>query len=168
MGWIVDLLKHLGLSRSAVVAVFLACLVAAYGPRFIPGLAPFPEAWQPYIVATLLISGMLLVVWAVVSVGGAIKALFKPRSRAFNGRLTTDEENFLGALAENPTETLHLANINWAAVPVSRIEFLGIAESLGEKGLVSINEHDPTHCYLTPAGRQWARRVIRRRQPGAA
>jgi len=163
MDWIPALLKHLGIARSAVAAAFVTSVVLHFGHRVAPNYVDaVPKEWVFPVIATLIFSGFLLVVWWFEDVRRATRKQYFSMSKWFNSlRLNQNEVNFLLVLGDRPSEPLNLENINYAAISNSQLEVLDMVRSLEEKGLVSRNPYNLALVSLTSSGMQRALEIQR-------
>src|SRR5262245_20674456 len=108
MDWIPALLKHLGLSRSIVAAVFVTTLVLYLGPRVVPNYVDaVPREWAPTVVGALVFSGFLLFVWGASGLWERLRRHYRAGSALIASyQLNELESEFLHALGENPREPL--------------------------------------------------------------
>lgn len=167
MDWIPALLKHLGLSRSVVAAVFVTSLVLYLGPRLAPNYVDaVPREWASVVVGVLVFSGFLLLVWGASVLWEKLRRNHKESSALFASyQLNQNEAGLLDALGENPREPLNLETVDYAAVRLSQLEVLEMVHGLSRKGLVSINPYSSKLVSLTARGRERAleiQRVARR------
>lgn len=158
MDWIPSLLKHLGLSRVVVGAIFLAALTLYLGPRLAPEhVDAVPKEWSFAVVGTLVFSGAILFFWTVSSLSKWLGGLWKQLASSFAARTINQEEvNLLFAMGKKPRESLNLERVNYDAVGLSELEVLELVHGLERKGLVSISLYEPEIVSLTSAGRKRA------------
>ncbi len=158
MDWIPALLKHLGLSKSVVAAGFVTSVVLYAGPRIAPAYVdPVPREWSPVVVAVLVFSGFLLLLWAAGGVWARLRSNMAAASAAFaSHQLNQLEMQFLHALGENPSEPLNLERVDYTVLQLSRLEVLELVDGLRRKGLVSLNPYSLELVSLTSNGRQRA------------
>jgi hypothetical protein len=167
MDWIPTLLKHLAISRSVVGASFATSAVLYFGPRFAPSYVdPVPKDWAFSVVAVLTFSAFLLALWGVS--GGARWAVHRWRSTNAllqSYELSQLDAEFLAALGENPTESLNLDRVDYAAVNLTRLQVIQLVHGLEQKKLVVTNPHNATPLVrLTSLGRK---RALEIQQAGA-
>lgn len=164
MEWITTLLKHLAISRLAVVAVFVAASVLYFGPRFAPTYVDsVPKEWAVALMGILIFSGCIVIFWMFAFIWSLAKRGCKLLATAvMRWRLRPLEKNLLTALAENPNDSLDLAQVNYQALALTRLEVLQSAHGLSKKGLANINPYNENLVSLTGAGRKRAL-VLQRR-----
>jgi len=158
MDWIPALLKHLGLSRSVVGAIFVTALVLYVGPRVAPAYVdPVPKEWAAVVVGSLVFSGAVLLFWALSSLWGSARRRWRQTSTMVASfQLNQEEVNLLYAMGESPRESLSFDSINYEQVGLTPLEVLELVHGLERKGLVSINQFNSDLFTLTPTGRQRA------------
>lgn len=130
MDWIPTLLKHLGISRSIVAAAFAASLVLYLGPRVAPNyVEAVPREWAAVVVAILVFSGFLLLLWGASEVWVRLRRNYKAASALLASyQLNGIEIEFLHVLGENPREPLDLGRLDYDAVQLSQLEVLEMVQ----------------------------------------
>lgn len=111
MDWIPALLKHLGLLRSIVAAAFVTSLVLYLGPRIAPNYVDaVPREWTSVVVAVLVFSGFLLLVWFASALWAQLRQNYEAGSAMIASyQLDEKERGILHALGENPSEPLRMS-----------------------------------------------------------
>lgn len=158
MDWIPALLKHLGLSRSAIGAIFITALTLYVGPRLAPAYVDsVPKEWAVVVVGSLVFSGTLLLFWVLSFTYGSLGRRWKRAASARASReLNQNEINLLYAMGEAPRELLDFDKINYEQVGLTRLEVLELVHGLQRKGLISINQFNSRLFSLSSMGRQRA------------
>lgn len=156
MGWLTDLLQHLRITRSAVVALFIACFVLIVGPYYYPdAIRRVPESWTWVLQGVLAFTTVLLLIWASAAVGGVLSNWYQSLSRAVAVRnITVLEEALLGMLAQNPNEPLQLDELNYARQSFSKLQAIEAADGLQRKGLAERSHAHSDTVWITLAGRK--------------
>jgi hypothetical protein len=163
MDWIPALLKHLGLSRSVIAAVFITALTLHVGPRVAPAYVDsVPKEWSAVVVGSLVFSAALLLLWALSSLCSVLNRRWKRATAALASfNLSQEEVNLLYAMGELPRESLNFEHINYDQLGMTRLEVLELVHGLQRKGLVSINHFNSALFALSATGRQRALEIQR-------
>lgn len=160
MEWIPSLLKHLSISRSAVVAGFLTAIVLYLGPRVAPlYIDAVPAPWAVIVQAVLVFTGSLVFFWSASSLARSVSKNFRLLVQKYRARqLSEDEVMLLYGMGQNPREPLNLERVNFRDedFPFSELELIKILDSLRNKGLVLKNPFASNLFSLTDRGRQKA------------
>lgn len=169
MDWIPALLKHLGLSRSVVGAVFVTALALYAGPRIAPDYVdPVPKEWAAVLVGALVFSSALLSFWALAWFWGYIRRRWRQTSAMLASfELNQEEVNLLYAMGEMPRDSLNFDRINYEQVGLTRLEVLELVHGLQRKGLISINQFNSDLFTLSATGRQRALEIQRNSRQSA-
>jgi hypothetical protein len=154
MSWVSDVLKHLGVSKVFVVAIFSASAILVLGPRVWPN--DIPDAgvqWKVVAIASLVFSGVYVVAWISQAIWwGWIQfkngVLVGYRSKT----LTNEEIVVLCEVAKHPHETLNLRTLNFDGHTDAKLKLMREAKRLQRKGLVRIVDGDSI-IYLTERGK---------------
>lgn len=164
MGWLTELLQHLRLSRSAIVALFMACFVLSVGPYYYPDVVKrVPDPWAWLLQGILAFTTVLLVFWTSTTLGRMLSIWYRSLIRAFAVRnITTLEEVLLGMLAQDPNKPLLLDSIN--RLGISKLHMVEAAEGLHRKGLAKRDHSYSNTVWITAAGRK---RVLKLQSPAA-
>lgn len=171
MDWLADILKNLAVSRTLVFAFFVTAVIMYFGPAVSPGHVPkLAEAYVPYLFAAMLLSGVLLVLWALSAIWGFIKHAIKRASNGISGLapLSEAETAILFYMANNPTLPLDLGSLDYSKTPGTKLEFHQLTKFLERKGLVSIHYYDDDLISLTEQGREKALEIQRQVKNRAA
>lgn len=156
MDWIPTLLKHFALSKSGVLAAFVASAVLYAGPRMAPAFVdPVPKEWAAVLVAVLVFSGVVLTTWVTSSAWVLVKRRWIATGALLASHaLDKEEMEFLLAVGRNPSEPFNLDYLEYERLQLSRLEVLELAHGLKRKGLVSISPISAEMVFLTATGRQ--------------
>lgn len=165
MDWIPSLLKHLSISRAAVVAVFVTAVVLYGGARLAPEYFDVvPAPWSVLVQAALVFSGCLTLFWAWDSATGWVSKGFRKLVQLYRSKnLDEDEMALLLGMGQNPSESLNIEIIDFrnGDLPWSELELLKILKKLKIKGLVSQNPFASNLFSLTDRGREKALEITR-------
>lgn len=166
MEWLTDIIKKLEISRLLVSAVFVTSVVMYFGPTLTPNNTPrVPEDFLPALFGLMVLTGCLLIFWAIAEAWIFITKGVRKTTQAFkNGSLSDAEIAILHVLGRDPTTPLDLSTIDYSATPATKLEFHHIASGLEEKGLVYINGFDENLVSLTKLGRDKALDLHRERK----
>lgn len=158
MDWLKDLIKHLEVSRTLVVVVFLTSLVMATGPTYAPQIVPtVPAPWNVCNFIAMVLTGSLLILWALQGAWKAIGRTLKTiKSAIVITPITAQERDVLLGMGAHPMEPLNLGSINYDQAPFTRLEVQSVMRSLQRKGLVRINEWSENLVSLTEEGQERA------------
>lgn len=156
MRWITELLQHLSISRSAIVALSFTCLALHFGPRFLPDhFTPLPEQWSQLNMAIGIISGIIVFIWSATLLIKLIKdTIYFLWSGIFSLFLTKDEISLLLVIAETPLESFDLNTLKMCNTDLTRLGAERLSRSLQKKGLVYIYPLAPQILNLTNKGRK--------------
>lgn len=163
MEWLADILKNLTISRTLVAAVFVTSAVMYFGPIFIPTDVPkLQSELVPYLFAVMLLTGCLLLLWALASLWNLTRTSVRSAARALaDSSLSEPEVALLLIMGKDPTEPLNLSEINYSHAPASKLELHHWTRQLQDKGLALINEWDDNLVSLTDLGRSRALQIQR-------
>lgn len=164
MNWISDVLKHLTVSRSFVVAIFVTSGGLLFGNLYFPKLVkPLPDQWAIAASGALIFSSVLLLWWLIPAIWNYISRLVQSVIQVLNSySLSKLEESILLALGNLADESLDLRTINYSEINLPKLEILNLTTSLAKKGLVRINPFEENLVSLTKRGRQRALKIQRR------
>ncbi|PLT19461.1 MULTISPECIES: hypothetical protein [Ralstonia] len=165
MDW-TALLKHLHLSRSVVGAAFVASAGLYVGNRLVPAYVPAaPAPWSFMLVAVLLFTGALLMIWVAQAVATGSRAVGRAAATWRAGdSLTPGAAELLLAIGQDEKQSLNIRYLNYERMQLSRLAVQAIAYELVAKGLVEqpvASELD--FIRLTAAGRRRAFEIERAR-----
>jgi len=156
MDWLPSILKHFGVSKAVIGALFAASGVLYLGPRLLPDYVdPAPREWAFLVVGVFAFTAVLLLVWSAAAVSTLLRRNVASMSQTLRSRdLSQNEVALLQALGQRPSEPLNLDRLDYSAGIATRLEILSWVESLEEKGLVRTNPYSPNLVSLTSAGRR--------------
>ena len=168
MDWLRDLIKHLEVSRTLVAAIFFTTAVMVLGPIYVPHLIPtVPPPWNAGTFAAMVLTGCLLVLWALQgSWKVALRKLGQASSALTTPPITGEERDVLLGMSSNPMEPLNLGTIDYDRAPFTRLEVQSVMRSLQRKGLVCINEWSSDLVSLTEEGQERALQLQRESRRG--
>lgn len=165
MDWIPSLLKHLSISRAAVVAIFFTAVVLHGGPRLAPEhFDVVPAPWSVLVQAALVFSGFLTLFWAWGYTAGQVSKAFRKLVQLYRSKnLNEAEMVLLHGMGQKPSESLNIDRIDFlnGNFPWSELELLNILKNLKVKGLVSQNPFASNLFSLTDRGREKALEITR-------
>jgi hypothetical protein len=165
MDWIPSLLKHLSISRSAVVAVLITAVTLYVGPKVAPTyFDAVPAPWSILVQAALVFSGCLVLFWAWSSTVRSVSKTWRKLMQLYRSKnLDENEAGLLFAMGQYPSDPLNIERINFQSrdFPLSELELLHILNGLTIKGLVSRNPFTYNLFSLTDRGRQVALDITR-------
>lgn len=158
MDWIPALLKHLGIARSVIGAVFITSAVLYFGSQIFPTyIPPVPKGWFPVLVIALVFCACLLIFWSCSAAWVLAKRGWTATYVFFSSFwLNQLERAVLLGMGQNPSEPFNLEHIDYKKMQHSRLEFVELLHGLEKKGLVHLNPYNSDLATLTPAGRQSA------------
>jgi hypothetical protein len=160
MDWIPSLLKHLSISRAAVVAAFVTAISLYVLPRFSPEYFDIvPAPWSVLVQAILVFSGCLTLYWALESTISWVSKKINKTVQLYKSKNLDDSEKWiLLGMGRTPRETLNVAKIDFKYVdfPLSELELLKVLDGLNSKGLVSKNQFALNLFSLTNRGQDRA------------
>ncbi len=156
MDWLPSLLKHFGVSKAAVGALFAASAIVYFGPRFFPDYVdPAPREWAFLVVGTFVFTAVLLLTWSIGTASKLIKYKLASAAQTLRSRdLDENEAGLLHVLGQHPTEPLNLDRIDYSTGFATRLEVLNWVDRLERKGLVRKNRYSSELISLTDAGRR--------------
>lgn len=165
MEWLLELVKHVSISRTFTGAVFVTAITTLAGSRIFPNLieAP-PKEWVPIATGVAIFSGALLFFWLVAGGWNLCLSGFRAlsRRRAKNFRLSAQEYAFLEMLSECEDETLDLSRINYQRAKLSKLELLELVDKLAKYELLYRNDFGENLIAMTAEGRRTVLSVQRR------
>lgn len=163
MDWLTDLLKHLRLSRAAVVAVFIGATIQYFGARYYPAVVESPPSgWGVAVFLAMVITGSLLLIWGLAAVWASTLPPLRQLQHFFRARsLTEEEEGLLRAMARDPRNSLNVDRLDYDEFPLAKIELLSLLRSLVRKGLVDRNQFASELYILSEAGERRALELLR-------
>ncbi len=165
MDWIPSLLKHLSISRSAVVAVLITTVALYVGPRVAPTYFDVvPAPWSILVQAALVFSGCLVIFWAWSSTVRSISKNLRKLVQLYKSRtLGENEIGLLFIMGQNPSDPLNIDRVDFQrrGSELSELELLQILKSLTNKGLISRNPFSHNLFSLTDRGQQMAFEITR-------
>ncbi len=163
MDWIVDLLKHMAISRSIVAAVFVTAVVMVVGQHLFPNLVPsVPQPWAPMLFGVMVLTGTLLMFWAIaIAWSSTLRFFSSATTNTSPPELNNNHHSLLAALGKNPSEPLNLDNINYESAPFSKLEVLQWVSELEKNNMVSTNPWNENLVTLTQIGREQALKIER-------
>lgn len=163
MDWITDLLKHLAIKKSVVVAVFITAIVMVFGPNLFPDLVPStPQPWPALVFGVMVLSGTLILFWALDIAYSAIVKFFRSaKANISSPALETHHYEFLLALGKNPSEPLDLDNLDYDGASFTKLEIMQWALDLKNNNLVKTNPWNENLISLTSPGRTKALEIQR-------
>ena len=167
MSWIVDIIKHLEISKAFTGAVFVSTLCILIAPKFFPTIFDIvPTEWRWFVIFVCIFSGVLLAIW---SISLLFRFVAGYPSRIFNNpRLCAPkakEKKFLLFLGEYyPDKSVNLDEIN--NEQISKLETLEIVYNLQRKNLIEINPFYKNFIDLTEEGRKYALRLMSKNKRG--
>jgi hypothetical protein len=166
MDWITDFLKHLAITRSIVAAVFITTLVMVIGPHLFPAIVPStPQPWSPVLFGVMVLSGVLLIFWAVNIIYSAIVIFLRAdRTSISPPNLNNNHYELVLVLGENPSQPLCLDNINYNVASFTKLEIMQWVLDLKSNSLVSTNSWNENLISLTQEGRTKALEIQKRRK----
>jgi hypothetical protein len=141
MDWITDFLKHLAITRSIVAAVFITTLVMVIGPHLFPAIVPStPQPWSPVLFGVMVLSGVLLIFWAVNIIYILCNSYFftPDRTSISPPNLNNNHYELVLVLGENPSQPLCLDNINYNVASFTKLEIMQWVLDLKSNSLVSL------------------------------
>lgn len=158
MDWLEDLIKHLAISRTLVVAIFITSVVMYVGPMIKPDLVPqLQKDFVPALFGVMVLSACLLVLWIVAGIWSAAGHGLKKTAQTLSNRPLTDGEMaILHVLGKDPTSPFNLEDIDYSSAPTTKLEFHHLVNQLVKKGLVYTNDFDENLVSLTMLGRDRA------------
>ncbi len=166
MDWIPSLLKHLSISRSAIVAVFITAMALYVGPRVAPAYFDVvPAPWLIVLQAALIFSGCLVFFWAGSSIFSSIQKTFIRILKNFrSSKLSETEVGLLCEMGKRPSDSVNIEDIDYdnPACTLTELELLHVLENLVKKELIVRNSFAPNLYYLTSRGREVALKNTRR------
>ena len=163
MNWVSDILKHLTVSRSFVVAIFVTSGVLLFGRVHFPTvIKPLPDQWHIVASGALVFTSVLLLWWIVPAIWKTISKLYNGFAQRIGGlKLSGDEKSLLIAMGHLADEALDLRFINYKEVGLTKLEVLQLSKKLSRKGLVRINFMEENLLTLTQRGRERALKLHR-------
>ncbi len=158
MRWITELLRHLGIARAAIGVVFVTSVMMFIGPHVAPTIVdPVPKEWSSVLFGTMVLSGCLLLFWAVAYIWNLFIHFVRETSKTIAAsNLSSEEQSILLILGNDPTRPLNLDNLDYERGPISKLAMVQLVRQLKEKDLVSLNPWDEHLVSLTEAGRDRA------------
>lgn len=172
MNWLVELVKHLKLSKLAVLATFTASLVVYAGPLLFPErISPVPKGWEFAPISAAVASGTILIGWVLLggwrATARLISALSKYSSvrrqrHLARGPLDVEEVGMLQAIGRVPGGIYNLSYLDYDSGEFTRLEAEDVAIRLQDKGLIERAFSGPYQYKLTEVGRQRALALERR------
>ena len=164
MDWLPSLLKHLSISRSGIVAVFITAAALYVGPKYIPEYVDaIPSPWSHLVQASLIFSGCLVIFWVLSSLFRSTSNALYSLLQLFRSNMLNDNEiGLLVALGQSPNIPLNIERIDFQSseAPLSELELLQVLNCLTKKGLISVNPFASNLFSLTDRGKQKALEVI--------
>ena len=158
MDWLPSLLKHLSISRSGVVAVFITALTLYVGPKAAPAYFDVvPTPWSIIVQAALVFSGCLVLFWTWSLTARSVSKILRKIVQDYrSNKLDENEIGLLFAMGKTPSDPLNIVKIDFQSgdFPLSELELLQILDGLAIKGLVSKNPFASNLFSLTDRGRQ--------------
>jgi hypothetical protein len=163
MGWVIDLLKHLAISRSIIAASFVTTIVMVFGPKFLPTIVPaIPQPWLPLLFGIMILTGTLLAFWIIAIVWGGILSSFRVFKSIIPGpTLNIKHYELLLELGRDPSEPMNIDNVDYESAPFSKLEIMQWISELEKNGLVKKNPWNESLISLTSAGRDRAFEIQR-------
>jgi hypothetical protein len=161
MDWVTDLLKHLQISKSVVVAIFVTAVVMVFGHQFYPATVPqVPDPWGPALFAAMILTGTLLLIWGASHTWQLVSSLVhSSRKLGKTPKLNESHFSLLLLLGQNPLESLDIDRLDYQESEVSKLEVIQLVEELEQNSLVSINPYHRSLITLTPEGREEALKI---------
>lgn len=149
------MLKHLGVSRSAIGAVFVTALTLQFGHSWAPKLIPeIPASWKWVVTGAFVFSGFLLAFWAMAGFWKWSKAVVSSK-RDFKRSLVLSplERSIIVFMGQNPSEWLDLEAIDYNRLGVTKAKVFVCVEELKQKGLIDGNHFvSGNRVFLTKRG----------------
>jgi hypothetical protein len=166
MDWLKDIIKHLAVSRTLVTAVFITALTMFAGPKFVPNIIPeVPKEWSPVLFAAMVLSGSLLVLWAIEGLWKLLAHGVRSTTASIAAAsLSPRESELLLVMGINPAQPLNLDAVAYENAPFTRLELSALVKQLEQKGLVKLNEWNEDLVTLTQAGKDRALKLQRQRR----
>jgi hypothetical protein len=163
MDWLRDILKNLEVSRTLVVAIFIAALAMFTAPYVAPDYVPrLQKEFIPFLFGVMVLTGALLLIWCLAAAWSLSKSGFRRTTEALaDTSLSEAESMILMVLGRTPTTPLNLEDIDYERASASRLEFHHLVGRLEAMGLVRTNEYDENLVSLTQSGRSRALQVHR-------
>lgn len=160
-------LDHLKLSRSVVVAAWVATIAYLASRRFTPDLiTPIPKEWE-WLPPTLGIFLTVIVVpWAWTAVAQPVKRARdqrRARNAFLNAPLPGDQEELLYALILQGEGSAHyIKAAHHAGSALNRGDLRAAANGLSVLGLIRLDDHQPAHVFLTPIGKHRGASILKK------
>jgi hypothetical protein len=166
MEWLTDLLKHLNLSRSVVVAIFVASAAQYIGARYWPTyVEPAPKGWGFAIFMAFVLTGTLLLFWVATAIWDIAARTAKSASQSFGAKsLSHQEAELLVAMAVDPNRPLNVDDIDYERLPLTKLEMLNTLRSLCRKGLVQDNPYASCLYSISDIGQQRALELLKAKE----
>lgn len=168
MDWLADILKNLAVSKTLVAAVFVTSVVMYFGPILFPNEVPkLQSEFVPYLFATMVLTGCLLLLWGLACFWALVKSSVKSAAKFFvDSSLSEPETALLFFMAKDPTKPIDLDYIDYTRAKGTKLEFHHWTKQLENKGLVSIYELNDNLVSLTDLGRLRALEIQRQVKHG--
>jgi len=159
MGWLLDIIKHLTISRSVTAAAFITSATLLFGHRQYPTeIETVPAGWAWAVIAIFVFTACLLTFWSLRAIGRGILASV----RSVKGALPLPppegyEIDILYVLAKQADQPLNLDVLyRRPQVELSKLALLETTRRLCEKGYAFQNPYEENLVFLTMKGRKCA------------
>jgi len=165
MDW-TGLLKHLGISRGIVLAIFITTFTMKFGPEHFESIPATPAPWPAIAFALMILTGILLLIWAVIGIWEFIVRKWHSIFSFVYSKLpmTQLQVELLYRMGQRPSRFLDLDRLpygNYGGEVLTRLEAIQAIRNLARKGYVKFYSSNNT-AFLTPRGEKAALRIERK------